>query len=41
MPDLDEIVQDIQNAGFIVEGKIDLIHCQYEYQYVYIFTKPN
>ena len=41
MPDLDEIVADIQNAGFIVEGKIDLIHCQYEYQYVYIFTKPT
>ena len=41
MPDLSEIVEDAQNAGFIVEGKIDLIHCQYEYQYVYIFTKPN
>jgi ubiquinone/menaquinone biosynthesis C-methylase UbiE len=41
MPDLEEIVEDAQNAGFIVEGKIDLIHCQYEYQYVYIFTKPN
>jgi ubiquinone/menaquinone biosynthesis C-methylase UbiE len=41
MPDLEEIVTDVQNAGFIVESKIDLIHCQYEYQYVYIFTKPN
>lgn len=41
MPNLSEIIEDAQNVGFIVEGKIDLIHCQYEYQYVYIFTKPN
>lgn len=41
MPDLSEIVDEAQNLGFILEGKIDLIHCQYEYQYVYIFTKPN
>jgi ubiquinone/menaquinone biosynthesis C-methylase UbiE len=41
MPDLEEIVADVQNAGFILESKIDLVHCQYEYQYVYIFTKPT
>ncbi len=30
-----------QNAGFILQGKIDLIHCYYEYQYLYIFQKPE
>ncbi len=41
MPDLKEIVDEAQSAGFIVEGIIDLLHCQYEYQYLYLFTKPN
>ena len=41
MPDINEIINDAQSTGFIVEGKIDLLHCQYEYQYLYIFTKPN
>ena len=41
MPDLKEIVDEAQSSGFIVEGIIDLIHCQYEYQYLYILTKPN
>jgi hypothetical protein len=41
MPDLTEIVDEAQAAGFVVEGKVDLLHCQYEYQYLYIFTKPN
>jgi SAM-dependent methyltransferase len=41
MPDLNEIVDEAQGTGFIVEGKIDLLHCQYEYQYLYMFTKPN
>jgi SAM-dependent methyltransferase len=41
MPDLKEIVDEAQSVGFIVEGIIDLVHCQYEYQYLYIFTKPN
>jgi len=41
MPDLNEIIDEAQSTGFIVEGKIDLLHCQYEYQYLYIFTKPN
>jgi hypothetical protein len=40
-----ETEQDIltmaQQAGFIVAGKIDLIHCHYEYQYIYILEKPN
>lgn len=41
MEDLDTIVNDAQRAGFILNGKIDLINCQYEYQYLYIFMKPN
>ena len=41
MPDLNEIVDEAQGAGFVLEGKVDLLHCQYEYQYLYIFTKPN
>ena len=41
MPDLTEIVDEVQGMGFILEGKIDLLHCQYEYQYLYLFTKPN
>jgi SAM-dependent methyltransferase len=41
MPDLSEIVNEAQSAGFVVEGKVDLLNCQYEYQYLYIFTKPN
>jgi ubiquinone/menaquinone biosynthesis C-methylase UbiE len=41
MPDLQEIVDEAQAQGFIVEGIIDLVQCQYEYQYLYIFTKPN
>ena len=30
-----------QEAGFILEGQIDLIKVQYEYQYLYILIKPN
>jgi Methylase involved in ubiquinone/menaquinone biosynthesis len=41
MPDLKEIVDEVQSTGFIVESIIDLVQCQYEYQYLYIFTKPN
>jgi hypothetical protein len=40
MPDTQEIIADAQACGFIVEGKVDLIHCHYEYQYLYILTKP-
>ena len=41
MPDLNEIVDEAQGVGFLLQGKVDLLHCQYEYQYLYIFTKPN
>jgi ubiquinone/menaquinone biosynthesis C-methylase UbiE len=41
MPEKEEIINEIQNVGFISEGIVDLINCQYEYQYLYIFTKPS
>lgn len=41
MPDTQQIVDEAQACGFIVEGKIDLLQCQYEYQYLYVFVKPN
>ena len=40
MSDFQEIVDEAQSCGFIVEGKADLLQCQYEYQYLYIFVKP-
>ena len=30
-----------KNTGFILHGKIDMVMCQYEYQYIYILQKPN
>jgi SAM-dependent methyltransferase len=30
-----------RQAGFILKGKIDMIGCQYEYQYIYILSKPS
>jgi SAM-dependent methyltransferase len=41
MPDIQEIVDEAQSCGFIVEAKADLLQCQYEYQYLYVFVKPN
>lgn len=36
-----DILVMAQEAGFILEGQIDLIKAQYEYQYLYILVKPN
>jgi len=41
MNDIQEIVDEAQSCGFIVEAKEDLLKCQYEYQYLYVFVKPN
>mgnify|MGYP000010396633 CR=1 FL=1 len=41
MEPLESIVQLAQQSGFILKSQVDLVHCQYEYQYLYIFTKPN
>jgi SAM-dependent methyltransferase len=41
MPPLDTIVNLAQQAGFILDSQVDMVACQYEYQYIYIFVKPN
>ena len=41
MPDDQVIVDEALSCGFILGAKADLLQCQYEYQYLYIFTKPN
>lgn len=41
MEDEDTILTQAQNAGFIIEGKIDLMKCAYDYQYLFILTKPS
>ena len=40
MPDVQQIVNEALACGFIVESKADLLQCQYEYQYLYVFVKP-
>lgn len=35
-----QILNMATEAGFIVESRIDLVHCAYEYQYVYVLQKP-
>ena len=37
----DEIANRATNAGFLLQGIIDLIHCAYDYQYLYVFVKPS
>ena len=41
MPKLDTIVNQAQQLGFILDSKVDLLEVQYEYQYLYIFIKPE
>jgi len=36
-----EILNMAKEAGFIVQSKIDMINAGYEYQYLFILTKPN
>lgn len=36
-----QILAKAQMVGFIYQGQIDLIKSGYEYQYLYIFVKPN
>lgn len=35
------ILSKAKDAGFILEGKIDMVYCKYEYQYIYILYKPE
>jgi SAM-dependent methyltransferase len=41
MPNQKEIVSMAQEVGFLLHGVLDLIKTGYEYNYLYIFTKPN
>jgi len=41
MADIQEIVDEAQGCGFILDSKVDLLQCQYEYQYLYVFIKPT
>lgn len=40
MEDTEQIVAIAQQSGFTLHSKIDMIKCAYEYQYLYVFTKP-
>lgn len=35
------ILAKAKDAGFILEGKLDMVYCKYEYQYIYILYKPE
>lgn len=39
--DLPTIVNMAQDAGFLLHAKYDMIKCAYEYQFIYVFVKPN
>jgi len=41
MEDTSDIVNIAQECGFILEGKINLVKCAYENQYLYVFVKPS
>lgn len=41
MDSTDNIIDMATNAGFIIQGKIDLVKAAYEYQYLYILQKPS
>jgi hypothetical protein len=41
MPDITTIVDEAQASGFILDSQIDLLQCQYEYQYLYVFIRPT
>jgi SAM-dependent methyltransferase len=41
MQDTETILTIAQQTGFTLHAKIDLLKCAYEYQYLYVFTKPG
>jgi SAM-dependent methyltransferase len=41
MEDTQDILTIAQQCGFILQGKIDLVKCAYENQYLYILVKPS
>lgn len=40
MENLPTIVNMAQDAGFTLHAKVDMVHCAYENQYLYVFVKP-
>lgn len=38
---INSITQEAMRSGLILHEIVDLLGCQYEYEYLYIFTKPN
>jgi SAM-dependent methyltransferase len=41
MNNTSDIINMAQDAGFVIQAKIDLMKVAYEYQYVYVFLKPG
>jgi len=41
MEDVDVIEAAAIRAGFIVKSKLDMVKAEYEYQYLYVFQKPE
>jgi len=41
MEDTSTIINIAQECGFILQGKINMVKCAYEHQYLYIFIKPS
>jgi len=41
MESQESILRKAQDVGFILESKIDLMQCAYDYQYLYILVKPE
>ena len=40
IPTQKEILGIAKEKGFILKGRIDMVTCQYEYQYIYLLYKP-
>ena len=41
MEDTSAIINIAQSCGFILQGKINMVKCAYEHQFIYIFIKPS
>ena len=41
MEDSDAIEAAALRAGFIIKTKLDMVKAEYEYQYLYVFQKPE
>ena len=41
MEDADAIEASATRAGFIIKTKLDMVKAEYEYQYLYVFQKPE